>query len=228
MMTSRIKLIVAVCALVLLALVAKHLYQGHLERVSDEAAKRDSYWHGRIEEIAKQREAADRRTDNARKASLDLTRKLAAANAKLAKVRVEPPAGPPPVDEPTLGADLVAGGFKPGVSFRLEPSSLNLDDGRRAWTWMNEAKRVPGLEAYKAAADEVIQRHEGVERGLRLEIIARDGQVAAADAERDAERERRANALRGWDAAERKAKLHKKLGWVYFGAGVLLGAWATN
>lgn len=93
------------------------------------------------------------------------------ARASSASRRVKPAPGPVPVEEAALKADLEEAGLEVGLAFHKEGASkMLLGDAQKAWTWNQQALRVPSFEAALAAEKDLTKALDLRVGGLTTEV----------------------------------------------------------
>lgn len=141
---------------------------------------------------------------------------------KAADTKVTPPPGPPPVDDPTLLANLKDAGaeFKPltGTMFSTEHSTLPL-----VWAWNKQSLRVPELELKVVNVQESANKFEAETLGLKKEKTVADGMLKKAD-ERELDRiKQEANFKEQVSTIKKEVNAAELNGWLKFGGALVTG-----
>lgn len=152
---------------------------------------------------------------------------LAQATRVVAQRPVPAKIGPVPAQEGALKKDLEEGGLAPGLAFHMDaPSKLNLEDGRKTWTWMREAQRVPGFEARNAAMEIEGMASKTYISGLEKELGSANKAISLGQEAQGIWVKKEANYIAQVDNREVMIKVEHKKGnlKLVYGFGIGVGA----
>ena len=141
---------------------------------------------------------------------------------RAADTHVTPPPPAPPVDDPTLLANLKDAGveFTPiqGNLFSTKHSTLPL-----VWTWNKQSLRVPELELKIVNTKESADRFEAETVGLKKDIVISNGMLKKAD-DREAIRVvQEKNFKEQVSTIKKEVAAAEMNGWLKFGGALVTG-----
>lgn len=215
------------CAMVLVVVAILWIFMGPVDSTIDRANAEAMQERGR--RIALQSENLKLKNSLEILAANErlLTKQKNEIAEELKRRPIPPPAKPAPHEAPALRDGLLAGGLHAGLTVVLDQSSiLGTGDARRIWGWMEDANRLPGLEARTLTLEEYCAKADARADAIAAQRDNLTKQVANGDeafASMRRESELRDLAYRDLQKRQARAKRIEKLkllGAVVLGAAI--------
>lgn len=157
--------------------------------------------------------------------------KIGKLQASLDKIKIPPPATPPDslgqtiLDLRTMGMELV---LKPSLMVSPSIAGITQNDAKLAWSWGNEARRIPYFESKITAYDGLVKGLEKA-KGLAESLADLKGKEADSASLAAEKSEQRAEAeMRARLEVEKVLKAERVKKYLYTAGGIVLGAVAEK
>ena len=180
-----------------------------------------------LAERDKFRALAEQKSEALQKANV----KIGKLQAAVDKIKIPPPATPPEslgqtiLDLRTMGMELV---LKPSLMVAPSIAGITQNDAKLAWSWGNEARRIPYFESKITAYDGLVKGLEKA-KGLAESLADLKGKEADSASLAAEKANQRAEAeLRARTEIEKGMKAERLKKYLYTAGGIVLGAVAEK